>query len=138
MGWEIVCLGRTGSGEKFAEGEVRMRTLVQRDGEPVWLERAQLKGGGRALSAPGILAGQPVAATFVAASTRLENSLVQRCREIETMTGMSAVTAMPDLLIARYLGSSSEAAKNYFIRLWSALRPALAGRRPVEPRIWRT
>jgi urease accessory protein len=48
------------------------------------------------------------------------------------------VTLLPGLLVGRYLGASSEAAKNYFIKLWYVLRPAVSGREAVEPRIWRT
>ena len=44
----------------------------------------------------------------------------------------------PGVLLARYLGDSSEAAKRYFIELWRLLRPAIGGRAAVEPRIWRT
>jgi urease accessory protein len=42
------------------------------------------------------------------------------------------------VLIARYLGASSEAARGYFAQLWRILRPALAGRDAVPPRIWQT
>src|SRR5512147_1863763 len=31
LGWEILCLGRTGSGEKFGKGEVRLDTALYRD-----------------------------------------------------------------------------------------------------------
>ena len=52
--------------------------------------------------------------------------------------GESGVTLLPGVLLARYIGDSSEAAKRYFVELWRRLRPALAGREAVEPRIWRT
>jgi urease accessory protein len=48
------------------------------------------------------------------------------------------VTLLPGILLARYLGDSTEAAKRYFASVWGALRPALCGRAAVEPRIWRT
>jgi len=57
IGWEITCWGRTGSGENFALGECRMRTLIQRDRKALWLERAKLDGGGAALFSPAVLAG---------------------------------------------------------------------------------
>lgn len=138
IGWEILCLGRTGSGESFAAGECRMRTLIRRDGKPLWLERAQLDGGGAMLFSPVVLAGQPVAGTFVAASLRLENRLFELCREVKPMVGSGAVTAMPGLFVGRYLGSSTEAAKKYFTQLWAVLRPGLSGLPAAEPRIWRT
>ena len=48
------------------------------------------------------------------------------------------MTLLPGILLARYLGNSSEAARRYFTALWHVLRPAVAGRDAVEPRIWRT
>jgi urease accessory protein len=41
------------------------------------------------------------------------------------------------LLVARYLGDSTEEAFNRFTQLWSVLRPALTGCEAVPPRIWR-
>ena len=49
-----------------------------------------------------------------------------------------AVTQLPGLLVARYLGDSSEAALRAFTALWKVLRPSVVGRAAVEPRIWRT
>ena len=65
-------------------------------------------------------------------------ALVTACRNDEPVSGRHSVTLLPGLLVARYLGDSSEAAKTYFVRLWQRLRPALVGRDAVEPRIWRT
>jgi len=49
-----------------------------------------------------------------------------------------AVTTLPGVLVARYLGDSSEEAKRAFCRLWATLRPQIGGREAREPRIWRT
>ena len=48
------------------------------------------------------------------------------------------ITAPPGLLIARYLGDNSEAARLWFAELWKILRPACCGRPAVLPRIWNT
>jgi urease accessory protein len=53
-------------------------------------------------------------------------------------SGRGSVTLLPGILLARYLGDSTEAARRYFIALWRILRPALTGRDATEPRIWRT
>jgi urease accessory protein len=138
FGWEILCLGRTGSGEGFRKGELLLRTAIQRDGRPLRLERARLQGGGETLDSAALLAGQPVAGALVAASLRLDGAVLAACRELKPMRGEGGVTLLPGLLVGRYLGSSSEAAKNYFMQLWRIARPALTGRAAVEPRIWRT
>jgi urease accessory protein len=38
----------------------------------------------------------------------------------------------------RYLGNSSETAKQLMTRAWKLLRPQLIGREAVVPRIWNT
>lgn len=138
IGWEVFCLGRTGSGERFTAGKWRARMLIERDDRPLWLERAQLEGGGVVLNSPAVMAGQPVSGTFMAASSQIDEILLPKCRAAKPLSGTGAVTAMPGLLVGRYLGPSSEAAKRYFIQLWRILRPALTGRTANEPRIWRT
>jgi urease accessory protein len=138
IGWEILCLGRAGAGEHFTKGEYRARTLIQRDGKSLWLERAQVNGGSPALRSPVVMAGQSVAGTFIAASPRIEARLLEAFREAQPLVGDGAITAMPGLFVGRYLGASSESAKNYFVQLWRGLRPAMAGRPANEPRIWRT
>jgi urease accessory protein len=42
------------------------------------------------------------------------------------------------LLVARYLGHSSEAARHWLSQIWQVLRPAFAGREAQTPRIWNT
>jgi urease accessory protein len=138
IGWEICCFGRTGSGETFSSGSFRGHTFIERDNRPLWLENGRLEGGGAALQSPVVLAGQSVAATLLAASEKLDADGLAACREIRPSVGDGAVTLLPGLLIGRYLGPSSEAAKNYFIQLWHSLRPAVAGRDAIDPRIWRT
>jgi urease accessory protein len=48
------------------------------------------------------------------------------------------VTRLPEALVARYRGASSEAAHEYFSALWGIVRPHVAGRKAVVPRIWKT
>jgi urease accessory protein len=42
------------------------------------------------------------------------------------------------VLVARYLGASSDAARDYLVRLWGVVRPGLAGREAIAPRLWRS
>jgi urease accessory protein len=138
IGWEIVCLGRTGSGERFARGLFRTSMQVRREGKLLWLERGRIDGGGRLLESPAGLAGKPVFGTLFASGLNLHQELVHETRKTEPEEGQGAVTLLPGILLARYLGDSTEAARRYFIELWRILRPALTGRDAVEPRIWRT
>ena len=49
IGWDIVCLGRTGSGERFASGTLRSSIRIRRENRLLWLERGRIDGGGRLL-----------------------------------------------------------------------------------------
>jgi urease accessory protein len=138
LGWEIVCLGRTGSGERFTRGACDVSARISRDGRPLWVERGRIEGGGRLAASPAGLRGQPVFGTLAAAFAGAGRELAEACRAHAPQEGESAVTLLPGVLLARYLGGSSEAAKGYFAALWRVLRPALAGRGAEEPRIWRT
>jgi urease accessory protein len=131
LGWEILCLGRTGSGETFERGEMRLSTRVLRDGKLLWLERGRIEGGGALLDSPAGLQGRTVCATLIAAGAGFD---LAACRGVEGI----AVTQLPGVLVARYLGDSSEQAKRLLAQLWAVLRPALFGREAAEPRIWRT
>ncbi len=137
IGWEILCLGRSGSGERFARGACRPETRLLRDGRLLRFERGTIDGGGSLLESPAGLAGQAVCATLLAAAPNLEQ-LLPGCREARPQSGEGAVTLLPGVLVARYLGASSEAAKRYFTHLWRLLRPAVAGTEAREPRIWST
>jgi urease accessory protein len=132
IGWEILCLGRSGSGERFSRGTIRLSTRISRDKKPIWLERGLIEGGGKLMRSPAGLGGHPVCGTFVAAGPQIGK--MRPAAGIEPL----AVTQLPGLLVGRYLGDSSEQAKRAFAALWAALRPRLLGREAREPRIWRT
>jgi len=140
IGWEVLCLGRRASGETFERGGLNLATRVHRDGLPIWLERGQIEGGSPLLDSPAGLAGFSVAGTLLASGSAIPAEQLAACRaelpaETEARCGISV---LPDLLVARYLGHSSEAARNWLAGLWRMLRPALVGREAVMPRIWNT
>jgi urease accessory protein len=138
VGWEILCLGRTGSGETFSRGACRIRTTILRDGKAQWVERGLIEAGGHLLAARAGHAGQPVCGTLMVAAPGLEAGLVAACRVPQPSAGVGAVTLLPGTLLARYLGPSGEAARRYFAMLWEIIRPAVLGRAAVMPRIWST
>lgn len=138
MGWDVVCLGRTASGERFHSGLWRQRTEILRDDALVWSERTRLDGASQLLASPAGLNGAPVFGTFVAMSGTFDDALLAACRRIAPAAGDGSVTRLPGALVARYRGDASEAAHGYFAALWALVRPQLTGRAPVLPRIWRT
>jgi len=138
IGWDVVCLGRTASCERFTHGRWRQRCDIVRDGALIWSERAVLDGNSAWLASPAGLNGAPVFGTFVAVFSSFDDSTLNACRALAPVEGDGAVTRFPELLVARYRGNSSEAAHDYFSALWAIVRPRVAGREAVAPRIWRT
>ena len=138
IGWDIVCLGRTGSGERFATGALRLDMRLRHGDRPLWIERGCLEPNARALESAAGMHGHSVVGTMIAAGCEIVDEDLGRCRSLRPAEGEGAVTRMPHLFIARYLGDSTEAARRYFSAMWAALRPRAIGREAVEPRIWRT
>ena len=138
LGWEIVCLGRRLAGEQFARGQVAQDVVARRDGSRQWIEQARLAAGSSFLASSVGLAEQSVFGTFLALAPLVPDVVTANCRKIECRAGEVAVTLLPGVLIARYRGDSGEAARDYFAACWKSVRPALAGRDAVPPRIWNT
>jgi urease accessory protein len=139
FGWEIVCLGRPASGERFDNGELLLGIDIEHEGQLMWRERARLGGGGRLFSSPIGLRGHSVFATAYVAGCDGDAALLESLRDAAApASAQVGVTALPRMLIARYLGDSAEQAKRYFVELWQRARPALLGRAACAPRIWNT
>ena len=138
IAWDIYCLGRTGSGERFGKGRCCLETRLWRDGKLAWLERGRIEPGGVVADSAAGLAGEPVMGTMVVAAPRIEDAWLAQGRALMPRRGAGACTRLPGLLVARYRGASSEAAREYFTALWTRLREPVLGREAVEPRIWRT
>ena len=137
IGWDLWCLGRTASGEAFRTGRLQLVTRLRRDGQLCWEERGTVHGGSPLLRAAAGFAGQPVFGTLWAAGPAATRVLVDACRAVpHAGVGCGAVTQLPQVLLARYLGPSTEEAFAWFTALWTLLRPAYAGRDAVRPRIW--
>ena len=142
VGWEILGFGRRAGGERWDRGRLRMRTSVRRDGRLLWLETADIDArSGFAASAVG-LAGATVSGTLLVASGEVDDVLLKECREVDASLELAregariGVTRVPGVLIARYLGDSTQDAFRWFTHLWSVLRPAMLGREPCSPRVW--
>jgi urease accessory protein len=139
IGWDILCFGRTGAGESFSQGECRLHSCIRRERRPVWFERGVLRAGDRLCTSPAGLHGRSVCGTLVAAAPGIDRALLAACRgERVGASDVAAVTQTPDVLVVRYLGHSSAAAREYFQRIWRLVRPALAARPAQTPRIWNT
>jgi urease accessory protein len=139
IGWDVVCFGRTASGESLTRGGVASRTEILRAGRRLWGDYARIEGGARLLHAPAGLAGYPVAGTLLAAGADPSAAVIAACRAVAAPDrALVGVTALPGVLCARFLGESAQAARSYFTALWRILRPVLIGHEACPPRIWST
>lgn len=141
IGWDIVCLGRTASGERFSRGVVRHRISIRQGGAPVFIERGIIRGGSRILASPAGLDGAPVFGTFFAVGAGVSDTLLNASRATLREAdddGEASVTRLPGVLLGRFRGSSAEMARRYFTHLWQCARRALIGCDVVPPRIWST
>ena len=142
IGWDVLCLGRAASGERFLSGRFDLFYRIDRGGTPLWIERGRFDGSDPMLASPAGWAGATVCGTLVTSFPELPvqaAQLLEDCRRTAPVDGAShAITALPGLLMARYLGNNSEAARLWFAALWAIIRPVCCGRAALTPRIWNT
>jgi len=137
VGWEITCFGRTASGERFASGRLRQRTEVYEGARPLFVEYADVEGGSRVLTSKVGLAGHPVSALMLAAGFDASRNLIGALRAVPARSDhVAGITTLPRMTIARILGHSAHAARDWFTDLWRVLRPAMLQRVAQPPRIW--
>jgi len=138
-GWEVTCLGRRASGERFLTGFLRQAIRIFRDGAQLWGDLVAFKGSDPLMHSIVGLRGCSVFGTMVVAAGVLPTEILERCRALKPGDDAGCgVTALPEIFAARYLGHSAERAKAYFAALWTELRPWYAGRPAHRPRLWDT
>ncbi|HEU4855159.1 MAG TPA: urease accessory protein UreD [Nitrosospira sp.] len=142
IGCEILCFGRTASGESFTSGQIRQRTSIRRDGKLIWFEQLRLLGGSPAMKGSLALSGRTVCATLISTGKAVPGTLIDSAREeadkIANGAGQVGVSQLKSVVVARYLGDSSETARRIMLHIWGLLRPAMLGRPAIVPRIWNT
>jgi urease accessory protein len=138
LGCEILCMGRSGSGEVFNTGRVRQRSSIRREGRLIWWEQGDIIGG--RLDSPLALNGHSVCATLIAAGQALPAAVLNEIRAGISADGehIFGVTQTKGVLVARHLGNDSETARRLMLAVWRRLRPYLLQREAVTPRIWQT
>lgn len=142
IGGEILCFGRTASGETFNSGRISQQTSIRRDGKLLWFEQGALSGGSAAMQSRLGLADCTVCATLTVAGKVFPASFVQQLRDCASQLsgGRAGVGAsqVKSVLVLRHLGHSSELARQWMMQAWQMLRPELLGHDAHIPRIWNT
>ncbi len=137
LGWEINCLGRPAIDERFTVGRATFGFALYREGRPLLIERFRIDGASDLDASTG-LRGWPVMGTLVA--TGADGAVVDAARaalagETDSVFG---ITCVDEVLVVRYLGSSTQSGRRLFIAVWKAIRPLVHGRSACVPRIWAT
>lgn len=138
LGWDILCFGRRASGEGWHSGALRLATRIRQAGQALWCERANVLAGSGFESSHVGLGGYSVSGTLVAAGSDIDADLLGACRAVvpRGLDSRVGVTRLPKILLARYLGHSSQDAFNWFTSVWTLLRPALLDQAAIAPRLW--
>jgi urease accessory protein len=140
IGWEQLSLGRPLSGDHYSAGELEQHTRLAVAGEPLLLESLRLAAGERLLAASSGLASFGVCGVLYAypANDPLLVAVRGRLGAATPSHLRSGATLLGDLLVVRCLAREPEALRNLLEALWCELRPAVIGRAPSVPRVWRT
>ncbi|MEZ5534574.1 MAG: urease accessory protein UreD [Thiolinea sp.] len=138
IGWEVQCLGRPVIGERFERGSLLLSTQLYRNNKPLFIERLTVQGE-RDLQGAAGLRNQPVMANLLATPATAEVlGLARSSCEAELMYGVAGATLMNEVLIVRYIGSSTAEAHRLLRTVWQTIRPLINQRTAVTPRIWNT
>ncbi len=143
-GWEILCFGRLAKGERWDSGKLKQGLSIKRTNKLLWQERTNLLAGDRFFQSIVGLGGKVVSASFLIAAGPVPPELLLQCQQLQTQDAGKVsearwgVTALPDIVSARYVGMSAPAARQYFENLWHILRPWYLDQVAVNPRIWQT
>ena len=138
-GWDIVCLGRAASGDHFATGRVQQAFEIWQGEHPLWIERTELDANGPVRHALWGFAGHRVFGTFVCTGQNVAAVAAARAAvDTDDARELFAVSQMRAAIVCRYLGGSTERARQVFAQAWAALRPLVLGRPASPPRIWLT
>lgn len=142
-GWEILCFGRQAQKEQWNIGALAQKLHIKRAGKLIWNEVMALSSDSATMQSIVGLNGHVVSGSFVIAAGAVPVEVLEACRAVQPKPALDpeakyGVTALPEIFSARYIGQSSQSAREYFELLWQVLRPWYLNREAVRPRIWNT
>ncbi|HMV13071.1 MAG TPA: urease accessory protein UreD [Nitrosomonas sp.] len=142
VGCEILCFGRTAYGETFDEGQIKQRTRIIRNGKMIWLEQICLKGENATMKGALALSGYTVCATLLLTGKTIAQPLIDLARleaeRLTNKTGQVGISQLKSVVVVRYLGHSSEVARQVMLSVWGLFRPEVLGYPAIVPRMWTT
>ncbi len=131
---EFLVFGRRARGERLTHGALHDRWRVRRDGRLVWTDTLHLSGDLAPLRArAGLDGAEALAMVLYVADDAGEQ--VELAREFLGDGVRAGVTAVGDVLIARFLGTAQSVRRGMGV-FWQRFRAAVAGLPARLPRIW--
>jgi len=138
IGWDISCLGRPSSHERFEYGALDSRLELFHNRKLLLVESQRVLDK-QTLNATAGLRGQPMQSTLLAFPCLQEHlEMVRDCLVGKEASVLLGATLIDGLLVVRALGDNSETLKRRLTTIWQTLRPELLDRPAVLPRIWAT
>lgn len=135
--WEKHCFGRPANNETFDTGKIVSRLELHREDKLLFTETQRVDS--EEIKRVSGLRSQPVMATLLVYSENLNARLIEALRKITPAGGYCGITCpLPECLIARYFGGSTDEVNAWFMALLDVLRPVVLNRPPCHPRIWNT
>jgi len=164
--WDLLCLGRPGSGDHFENGSCTQDLRVERGGDLLLHERLHLEHGDPLLSRPWGLDGYSVSGLLLA--TPADEAMEQQLRDAldakpDPLRGRTqgtphktgretgrktdqamdqgvrlGITRRDGILLLRCLAVGAEPARRLLEHAWHVLRGPVMGLPPCPPRIWKT
>jgi urease accessory protein len=142
LGGDIVVFGRRARGERFTRGFFREVWEVRRGGELIWGDALHLEGDvARIIDDPACFAGAAAFATMILSPTGQNPRMFLDCaravQSARATVGLRAgVTAIEDLVVARWLATDASLLKRAYAGLACHFRSTALGLAPQLPRIW--
>jgi len=136
IGWEIVCYGRPASGLAYASGRAHQDFELWLNDIPLVLDHLRLDGAGASMQARYGLAGHTVLGTMFAFPA--DDALLQLARTVAIEGVLCACSKVDSVLVCRAVGMQADAVRKALTAIWQLIRPQVAGRAAVAPRIWAT
>ena len=136
IGWDILVLGRSLSGDHYDSGELDQRFELNREGTPLLHERLHLNASDPLLRRQWGLQGHAVTGILVAFPA--DSTLRDKVREGLSESTMAGVTLVDRVLVLRVLSDGIEAARSSLESVLRAIRGAVTGYSFRDLRIWHT
>ncbi len=146
FGWEMLCLGRTARGERFANGVFRqsIRLVRAHSAAPLWRESMVLMGNDALMNSTLAFRQLPVTATAWIVLPDDERGVVTAAVLADVRAGLAeaplAAASSPDagIVVVKAMGDAPEAVRNLLIGVWKTIRLRVFARAAILPRIWST